>query len=172
MSKQFKCPECERVLETKTGLQSHRSQVHDPEWKDRDTLYEMYVEQEMSMDAVAEELGCEPATVSRNLKQAGIESRSHGYHARKPKMPLQMGPYGRMRWRSSRSSGGEKESYGFEVHRLLAVAEYGTDRVANNDVHHKNGIPWDNRPGNIEVLSKEEHARLHARDQRSTEEAQ
>jgi hypothetical protein len=48
------------------------------------------------------------------------------------------------------------------VHRLLAIAEYGTDPVAGNHVHHKNGIKWDNRPTNIEPVNHSEHARKHA----------
>jgi len=47
------------------------------------------------------------------------------------------------------------------VHRLLAVAEYGFDAVADMDVHHKNGIPWDNRPVNIEPMDHGEHTKLH-----------
>jgi len=47
------------------------------------------------------------------------------------------------------------------VHRLLAVAEYGFDAVVGKEVHHKNSIRWDNRPGNIELLSKAEHTKRH-----------
>lgn len=47
------------------------------------------------------------------------------------------------------------------VHRLLAVAEFGFNTVAGNHVHHKNGIPWDNRPENIEVLTRGEHSAKH-----------
>lgn len=49
------------------------------------------------------------------------------------------------------------------VSRLLAVAEHGFDAVGPGvDIHHKNGIPWDNRPANIEVIDKGEHAALHS----------
>jgi hypothetical protein len=49
------------------------------------------------------------------------------------------------------------------VHRLLAVAEYGFDAVAGKHIHHKNGIRWDNRLENLEVLTPSEHAKLHGR---------
>lgn len=52
----------------------------------------------------------------------------------------------------------------FKVHRLLAIAEYGSDAVAGKHVHHKNGIPWDNRPENIEVLEEREHLQQHYED--------
>jgi len=50
-----------------------------------------------------------------------------------------------------------------KVHRLLAVAEYGVEAVKDKVVHHKNGVKWDNRPGNIELYTPEKHTELHAR---------
>jgi len=49
------------------------------------------------------------------------------------------------------------------IHRLVAVAEYGFDAVVDKEIHHKNGMPWDNRPENLEPLSKEEHRRKESR---------
>jgi len=46
-------------------------------------------------------------------------------------------------------------------HRLLAVAEWGLDAVRGMDVHHQNNIPWDNRPENLELLTRAEHRREH-----------
>lgn len=45
------------------------------------------------------------------------------------------------------------------IHRLVAVAEYGFDEVDGNHVHHKNGVRFDNRPSNLEVLSNSEHTK-------------
>ena len=47
------------------------------------------------------------------------------------------------------------------VHRLQAVAEWGLDAVKDKHVHHKNGIPWDNRIENLELVSNAEHQRKH-----------
>ena len=52
--------------------------------------------------------------------------------------------------------------YRFYIHRLLAVSEYGIESVKGKDVHHKNNIPWDNRPENIELMTKEKHGRHHS----------
>jgi len=49
-------------------------------------------------------------------------------------------------------------------HRLLAVAEYGFEEVCQNVVHHENGIEWDNRPGNIQLLGDSEHKSMHAKE--------
>jgi hypothetical protein len=54
-------------------------------------------------------------------------------------------------------------------HRLLAVvACYDLETpiadvladLAAKDVHHRSGVPWDNRPGNLEVRSHGDHAQL------------
>ena len=162
MTRRYDCPECSRTLNSERGRRSHRAQVHGFPWQDEDTLQELYVEQGLSMEKIAEELGCAVSVVSRNIRKCGIEPRSKGAHARVPYMPMEMNAYGRMVWRTTSSEDGEKYSYGFPVHRLLAIAIHGPDAVTNDmDVHHKNGIPWDNRPDNIRLLSKADHARLH-----------
>jgi hypothetical protein len=52
------------------------------------------------------------------------------------------------------------------VHQLLAVSEGAdpNDVFANDDyeIHHKNGVKWDNRSANIELLTTSEHRTLHA----------
>lgn len=47
------------------------------------------------------------------------------------------------------------------MHRLLAVAYFGFDTVVASDVHHKNGIPWANWPGNLEVVGASAHISTH-----------
>jgi len=62
-------------------------------------------------------------------------------------------PQGYEAWRSWNKDG-EELMY---VHRLLAISEFGVEEVAGNHVHHKNKIPWDNRPENIEVKNEKQH---------------
>jgi hypothetical protein len=48
------------------------------------------------------------------------------------------------------------------IHRLVAVAEFGIEAVQEStDVHHRNGVPWDNRPENLGLMDHAEHARMH-----------
>lgn len=67
-------------------------------------------------------------------------------------------------WYTNKKTDGTRD---VPVHQLLAINK-GNDPnkvFSGNDyqVHHKNEIPWDNRPENIELLSHEDHAREHAR---------
>lgn len=47
-------------------------------------------------------------------------------------------------------------------HRYVMEQILGRKLAADEHVHHKNRIRSDNRPENLEVLTQEEHARLHA----------
>lgn len=58
----------------------------------------------------------------------------------------------------------KRERYVY-VHQLVAIAN-GEDasRVFSNGayhVHHKNRVPWDNRPENLELVSEDEHSIEH-----------
>lgn len=46
-------------------------------------------------------------------------------------------------------------------HRLVMEQVLGRYLEAYEEVHHKNGVITDNRPDNLEVLTKGEHSRLH-----------
>jgi hypothetical protein len=67
--------------------------------------------------------------------------------------------FGHVVWRVSGTKSANRQS--LPVHRLLAVAEYGTEAVKDKVVHHKNNIPFDNRLSNIELMDSSEHARHH-----------
>ena len=64
-----------------------------------------------------------------------------------------------------------KEDVYVAHHRLLAVVEcYAASTplwaifadLDGSDVHHENGLKWDNRRENIEVVDHGEHAAMHA----------
>jgi len=64
-------------------------------------------------------------------------------------------------WYQYGEDGVQKKVY---LHRLLAVSEWGLDAIAGSEIHHKNGIPWDNRVSNFEVVSRTEHMKEHAKE--------
>jgi hypothetical protein len=47
------------------------------------------------------------------------------------------------------------------LHRLLAMAEYGVDAVADMEVHHKVPVQWLNVPDNVEPLDPDVHSQMH-----------
>jgi len=60
---------------------------------------------------------------------------------------------------------GNTETKTHSAKYILAVSEHGYDAVAGKRIHHKNGIPWDNRPENIEPLTRTEHQGKHKKAQ-------
>jgi hypothetical protein len=60
-----------------------------------------------------------------------------------------------------RSCGEDRTAY---VHQLVAIAD-GADPfelfTCRKHVHHRNQVPWDNRPGNLEVLDPQHHNAKH-----------
>lgn len=76
------------------------------------------------------------------------------------------------RWRSYEfrphtSRQGKEDVYVYH-HRLLSLLDFPLSmpiedclrEMSGSDVHHENGIKWDNRLDNLELLDHREHARL------------
>lgn len=135
-------------------------------WHDPELLEEMYHEREMSAVEIAEQFPCSPAGIRGTMERHDIPRREPWEHLEKPSG-----------MKILRRSGHECISFGvdgnthyYAVHRLLAIAEFGLDEVAGKVVHHRNGIPWDNRPDNLELIeSQSEHARMHSAERERDE---
>lgn len=124
-----------------------------------DKLRELYHEKELSQVEIAERFDVSRSTVCRWMREKNIESRSKKEAQRLRRGPPSIG---------KDSEGYEifqhhigDEIYEFKHHRLIAVAEYGFDDVAEKHVHHVSGVEWDNRPGNLELVTNEEHRKFH-----------
>ena len=141
----------------------------DSPWKHEQTLRFLYHRRGMTTREIADEFDCSNGTVSRWLNKHGISTRDNwreGVKAarqvnREERVAVRTLPAGYEYWAQKDPDRTNRIVY---VHRLLAVAEYGYDAVADNDVHHKNQIPWDNRPENIELMDHSDHGRMHSQE--------
>jgi len=129
-------------------------------------LRELYVDDGLTMEEIADIYGCGTMTISRWLARHGIESRDRQTIA---KRDASRGPA------SIYTNNKGKEIWtdyttgkSVQVSRLLAVAEYGFDAVVGNHVHHKDpedkerpGPSWLNYADLIEVMDPSEHIRMH-----------
>lgn len=131
-------------------------------YKDEDTLRRLYHEEGLSGREMAERLDCGQQTVFRWMENFGIERQDKVQaikeHHRVEYANYRMNTDGHYMWLAAHEGKNEK----VYVARLLAVAEHGTDAVEGMHAHHKNGVPWDNRPENIELMTPAEHTSHHS----------
>jgi len=148
--------------------------TNDGKYNDAEWLRQEYVEKGRSAIDMSEECGVHFDTIYKRLKEHNIPRRTikeatnlsdkYGFKGRDhPRWNESIVPY----YTHSRdnyvcwSHNWDNTRDHVFVHRLIAVAEYGIDAVKGKEVHHKNGIKWDNRPDNLELLTSSEHTKLH-----------
>ena len=138
-----------------TALTNAKQSFEDPE-----LLYELYHEQGLTINEIAERCNVADSTVHRRLKKYGIERRSSPDPTY---VPTRVDKEGYVRWRHQyRDDSGAKKQDCVSVHRLLAVAMFGTEVFDKNVVvHHLNRIPWDNRESNISLMTRKGHSIHH-----------
>lgn len=147
-----------------TQSSSDDAEYQDMEYpyRDKEVLQTLYIENKLSINQISEKLDCGATTVRDWLKEHDIPIRSireaqHIRYETEYEAPYYVRENGRVGWNAA----GEDGTRWVVVHRLLAVAEYGFDAVRENVVHHKNEIPWDNRPSNITLMSHADHSSHH-----------
>jgi len=133
------------------------------EWRDEQTLNELYHGEGLTLVEVGERLGCTDNTILRWMKRHGIPRRDEVEQLDKWRR-CQPAHYrtafnGYEEWKSKHN--GKQDTA--LVHRLVVVAESGLPNTSDWVVHHKNGIQWDNRPCNLEVLTDSDHKKHHAK---------
>jgi len=129
----------------------------DTPWRDAATLEQLYWDEGLSLDDIADRLGCSDVTVLNWMEKHDIERRTE----KRNRLPRPL---------TVTSPGSTNQGYEFvwhddhcvRHHRLLAVAEHGVEAVRGHEIHHRNGIPWDNRPSNLAVVGSSEHGCIHS----------
>jgi hypothetical protein len=133
----------------------------DKPWDNERRLKDLYQRQGLSAYEIADRFDCSPKAIYNAMDRHRIDRReTHAARRRatlKKPACFETDHHGYETWRNRHND----EQVRVRVHRLLAVALYGFDAVRGKHVHHENGIRWDNRPGNLSVISPAEHGELH-----------
>lgn len=130
------------------------SNLKYPELDDESMLREMYYGKGMNVSEISDSVGAPKTTIRRYMENNGIDRRQVGKFLNHAHL---RNKDGYLVW-ATKIQGEQKT---VRVHRLVAVAEYGAEYVKGKSVHHKNGVRWDNRPENLEVMSPEDHSKHH-----------
>ncbi|WP_224447802.1 HNH endonuclease [Haloprofundus salilacus] len=138
-------------------------------YQNREILEILYLEEEMSQQEIANYLGCSQSSVSNWLARHDIDTRDRSEAAKKNHVGLSTrGDTGYVRCYSN-DPDGSHEVYlhqlqvihdGEDPHKVFSSGEY--------QVHHKNGIPFDNRSENLELMSASDHTKHHHEQRKST----
>lgn len=138
---------------------------YDNPYEDSDILKNLYYDRLMDAYEISNIMNCSNVTIIDWLRNHGL-----GVRMRSEAKKVRFGTHNCVRFFTSQN-GPEvwEDCYKSEhnkvfVHRLLAVAEFGFEALHGMVVHHKNGVHWDNRPDNIEVMSQSDHATLHNKE--------
>lgn len=155
------CNICDREFDSPRGLGVHKSSGHTEPYHDAEELRRQYLDEGKPTREIAAEYGIDHKQVLYWMDIHGIDRRDAveaklGTIQKRP-ASFGMDHQGYEFW----SHKHDNTRYRYRVHRLLAIAEYGIDAVQDKHVHHKNEIPWDNRPENIELLSPSDHRKRH-----------
>lgn len=131
--------------------------MSDKPWRDKKLVNHLYHDKEMSGPEIADKLGCSVKPIYERIEDVRSIGEANKIWAWKLPLEIKTSKKGYERFQTKVNG----EPMSFAHHRLLAVAEYGLDALNGNVVHHKNGIPWDNRVENLELMPQSSHVREH-----------
>lgn len=133
-------------------------------YQNEEWLKEKYIEERKTLDEVGDMVDVDEATIFKWLNYFEIDTRDRSEalklsHSQRPACHFYRFSDGYISEHWATKVG--DNILGVPIHRLLAVSEFGFDAVCDKDVHHRNGIPIDNRGENIKLVTKGEHNSIH-----------
>lgn len=137
--------------------------------RDEGILRELYEERGLSLQQCADRLGCSQTAVRYWMEKYGVERRDATEAARDARR-VERASFGHSgagyeQWQVRDSDGNTTVC----VHQLTAIADGADPAEVFGDgthTHHRNGIPWDNRPDNLEIVTLSQHKKSHLEDSR------
>lgn len=129
-----------------------RNTIHT--YREPEALYYLYVHEDWTQGEVASRFNVSRSTISRWLSHHGIEKSSHGVY-------FNADARGHTEYGQITIRDGDRLRH-LRHHRFLALLENPLHEVLKNEVHHKLPAPVAiDIPDNLEVVSPEEHRRIH-----------
>lgn len=138
----------------------------DEKYREADYLEKAYWNRDLSLSEIAQECGCVPNTVRYWMDKHDIPRKERLDACRRERCTFRTTHDG-YEIASSQIDGQTRKVF---IHRLIMVANCGFEALENRHVHHKNGIPWDNRPENLTALTPSEHQAIHIRENQGRDE--
>ena len=146
MSNPKVCPKCGKEYKGKKP------------WQTLEDLKHLYHGENMTLEEIGKLFGKSDPTLTYWADKVGLDTRTSAETMRLQPPDIHTSADGYERFTTTQDGNSVTT---IQHHRLIAVAEHGFDAVASNHVHHKNSIPWDNRPENLKVMDPKDHQKLH-----------
>lgn len=140
-----------------------KPRIEHNDWHDKELLERLYWEEGLTQSEIAERFDTWQSRIGKSMSMLGVETRPAVEAARQARRVERPFFYTTTSGYEVAASRVGETTEDVRIHQLVAIAEHGFDAVAGNVIHHRNEIPWDNRPENLEVLSDSEHKRYHAK---------
>ena len=152
-------------------------------WRNEELLRQKYWGEEKSTTTIADEFDCTDGTISKWLNRFDIETRGvDGFSKDAPWKDKQTLRKLYVEDEMAIEDIADKfdcspqpirtwlEKFDIDVSANDPDAKYRDGELLEElywskglSTHHKNGIPWDNRPENLEVLDHAKHAQVHSK---------
>jgi hypothetical protein len=78
MSDEYDCPYCGESFDSKHGVRIHEGYNHELPYKDEDTMRRLYVDEQLSIQAIADKFDAGSTTIEQWLDRHGIKRRDYG----------------------------------------------------------------------------------------------